>query len=122
MRVTGLADMARHDLAVESVFGPEYWAEDATWKYDVPGEEEGEEILWQNVVLAHPMIKKWDAISMATSEEHGVMTEKHINEMKALKKTCTEKAADIEEFRAQNEKREERDVMDKKGKDKSADW
>ncbi|KAK1778283.1 hypothetical protein QBC45DRAFT_353495 [Copromyces sp. CBS 386.78] len=96
-----LSAEAEKDLSVQSIYGKEYWDEDGTWRYEVPGEskemheryqhperhheqqhsqaeqpgkpeeaqagQEGEEeeeaeILFPDVALAHPLIKKWDQI------------------------------------------------------------
>lgn len=89
---------AEKDLSVQSIYGKEYWDEDGTWRYEVPGEsteqherqhekfqhgqhtqaqqlaqpedpeagqegdEEEAEILFPDIALAHPLIKKWDQI------------------------------------------------------------
>ncbi|KAK3497826.1 uncharacterized protein B0T23DRAFT_375226 [Neurospora hispaniola] len=99
-RVKRLLVEAEKDLSVHSIYGKEYWDEDGTWKFEVPGEteeqheryqhpereqpqqqerqrdqedmeEEGQkreekeaepEILFPDIALAHPLIKKWDQI------------------------------------------------------------
>lgn len=103
-RLKKLLAEAEKDLSVTSIYGKEYWDEDGTWRYEVPGEsremheryqhperehetqqqqypqgdqeddnkeedqkeeedgkEEGE-ILFPDVALAHPLIKKWNQI------------------------------------------------------------
>ncbi|KAK3355984.1 hypothetical protein B0H65DRAFT_453732 [Neurospora tetraspora] len=108
-KVKKLLAEAEKDLSVQSIYGKEYWDEDGTWRYEVPGEskaqheryqhpereqqqqdqqrqrdqedmtekegqeeeekeekeeeeEEEAEILFPDVALAHPLIKKWDQI------------------------------------------------------------
>ena len=114
-KLRSLLAEAEKDLAVTSIYGKEYWDEDGTWRYEVPGEskaqheryqhpelhqdhhhqgqqqrqgqtqagrqtgkaeeeeeaesgregdveEEEGEILFPDVALAHPLIKKWDRI------------------------------------------------------------
>lgn len=51
---------ARAELRLQSVFGPEYWHPDGTWRYEVAGGEEGEgEVLFSHVAEAHPLVRKW---------------------------------------------------------------
>lgn len=97
-KLRGLLAEAEKDLSVQSIYGKDYWDEDGTWRYEVPGEsssqkerhhyphheqqqaqdsppepkEAGEEqgkeedeeaeILFPDVALAHPLIKKWGQI------------------------------------------------------------
>ncbi|EGZ76400.1 hypothetical protein NEUTE2DRAFT_76796 [Neurospora tetrasperma FGSC 2509] len=81
-RVKRLLAEAEKDLSVHSIYGKEYWDEDGTWKFEVPGETEEQherdqkdmeeedqkkeqeeaEILFPDIALAHPLIKKWDQI------------------------------------------------------------
>lgn len=54
---------AREELAVERVFGREFWGEDGVWRYAVrkaggDGDEEGE-VTFQEVVEQHPLVKEW---------------------------------------------------------------
>lgn len=54
---------ARTELALRSVFAPEFWHEDGTWKYDVDekdAESEGA-VLFSHVAAAHPLVRKWTA-------------------------------------------------------------
>lgn len=46
---------------MESIFKEGVWKSDGTWAYSVPGEEE-DNVVWKEVVEAHPAIKKWEGI------------------------------------------------------------
>ncbi|KAI9677818.1 MAG: Essential protein Yae1, N terminal [Bathelium mastoideum] len=48
---------AQTELAVQSLFGLEYFGEEGTWMYEVP-DEEGE-ITFDEVVNAHPLVQRW---------------------------------------------------------------
>ena len=66
-RVSALRKAARADLAVERIFGREYWREDGTWGYQLPpgDDEQGEEVgvdSFRAVVRAHPLIRRWASI------------------------------------------------------------
>ena len=59
-RLRGLLGQARGEMALERIFGREWWTEDGVWGYHVPGEEG--EVTWRKVVDAHPVVRKWEAI------------------------------------------------------------
>jgi len=62
-RIRMLVDKAREELKTESVFETEYWGGDGIWKFEVEREdEEGQEVTFENVVNAHPLIRKWETI------------------------------------------------------------
>jgi Essential protein Yae1, N terminal len=48
---------ARRDLAREKIFGPDYWEEDGTWKYEVKGDSQ--HTIFTDVATAHPVIHRW---------------------------------------------------------------
>ena len=48
---------AREHLAVEKVFGREWWGEDGIWIYEVQGKQE--EVTFHEVADAHPLVKRW---------------------------------------------------------------
>lgn len=50
-----LVARARGELAADKVFGKEFWFEDGTWRFEVPGED----ILFADVAGAHPLVRKW---------------------------------------------------------------
>ncbi|CAF9903771.1 MAG: Essential protein Yae1, N terminal [Alectoria fallacina] len=52
-----LVKEARKDLAVEKIFGREWWREDGIWRYQVVGMEE--EVTFREVVDAHPLVRRW---------------------------------------------------------------
>lgn len=61
-RVEELFRKAKEELKTEKVFAREWWGEDGIWKFEVPGEEEGNEVLFPDVATAHPLLKKWEGI------------------------------------------------------------
>lgn len=63
---------AEEELKTESLFGIEYWGKDGIWKYEVPGEKEGREVLFPDVASAHPLIKKWEGVAAKYAEMYGV--------------------------------------------------
>ena len=48
---------AREQLAIEKIFGKEWWGEDGIWKYEVRGTEG--EVTFREVVDAHPLVRRW---------------------------------------------------------------
>lgn len=70
-RLTELLEQARKELSVQVVFGREYWEEDGTWKYEVPGAEEGG-VVFGDVAGAHPMVGKWEGVVRAEGGRWGV--------------------------------------------------
>lgn len=70
-RLTELLEQARKELSVQVVFGREYWEEDGTWKYEVPGGEEGG-VVFGDVAGAHPMVGKWEGVVRAEGGRFGV--------------------------------------------------
>lgn len=61
-RLEQLLAEARQELKTSNVFGTVWWDEDGTWKFPVPGEGEGKEVVFPDVAAAHPLVVKWDAI------------------------------------------------------------
>lgn len=61
-RVDGLLRTAKDELKLEDVFGREWWGEDGIWKFEVPGEGEGMDVVFTDVADAHPLIKKWEGL------------------------------------------------------------
>lgn len=53
-----LLKQARDDLSPPKIFSPEYWADDANWKFDVRAQDE-KEVVFSDVAKAHPLIRKW---------------------------------------------------------------
>lgn len=50
------------DLKTENVFGKDYWGEDGIWLWSVPGEEKGGDVVFEDVVGAHPLVDKWEKL------------------------------------------------------------
>lgn len=48
---------AREELAIEKIFGREWWGEDGIWRYEVVGKEG--EVTFREVVSAHPVVRRW---------------------------------------------------------------
>jgi hypothetical protein len=61
-RLEGLFTDAKDELSIKRVLGAEYWTDEGIWKYKVEGEEEGKEVVFPDVVRAHPLIGKWQGI------------------------------------------------------------
>jgi hypothetical protein len=53
---------AKEELGTRSVFGTEWWGEDGVWKFEVPGEGDGKEVLFPDVAGAHPLVVKWEKV------------------------------------------------------------
>ena len=70
-RVRALLLQARKELRVERIFEKEVWKEDGTWRYAVPGEEEGD-VTWKQVVEAHPALGKWEKVVAGEVKKAGV--------------------------------------------------
>ncbi len=58
-------------MGTRGIFAREYWGEDGVWIFDVP-EEEGKEITFEDVSKAHPLVKKWEAVTEADAARWGV--------------------------------------------------
>ncbi|KAM0282254.1 hypothetical protein ACHAQH_003118 [Verticillium albo-atrum] len=71
---------ARDELQIESLFGPDYWNTDGTWKYEVvadnasQGNQHGDDdgILFADVADAHPLIVKWTEVVEAAIAKWGI--------------------------------------------------
>ena len=75
-RLNHLFHDAKEELKAEEVFGKTWWGEDGIWKFDVPGEEAGaEEVVFQDVAAAHPLIRKWEGIADKEIEKWGLDVE-----------------------------------------------
>jgi hypothetical protein len=87
-RVGTLYEDAQRELNTQSVFGREWWGEDGIWKYDVPGEGEGKEVVFPDIAAAHPLLKKWeenvDAEVQRWGLDLGIMDHEHAEEDDAI--------------------------------------
>ncbi|KAF6837015.1 ABC1 domain containing protein [Colletotrichum plurivorum] len=67
---------AKTELKTDSIFSPDFWNTDGTWKFDVEkpqsGDEDGE-ILFSDVARAHPLIQKWTKAVDAEIERWGIV-------------------------------------------------
>ncbi|KAF7893963.1 hypothetical protein EAF00_007477 [Botryotinia globosa] len=61
-RLEELSNNAKSELKTENVFAREWWGEDGIWKFEVPGEKEGKDVVFPDVAAAHPLLKKWEEI------------------------------------------------------------
>jgi Essential protein Yae1, N terminal len=59
-RMEGLWGEAKRELSTQSIFGREWWGEDGVWRFEVPGEKNGQEVLFPDVAGAHPLVVKWE--------------------------------------------------------------
>ncbi|KUJ14483.1 uncharacterized protein LY89DRAFT_536659, partial [Mollisia scopiformis] len=62
-RVEVVSGEAKKELGTERVFAREWWGEDGVWRFEVPGEGEGIEVVFEDVAGAHPLVKKWEAVT-----------------------------------------------------------
>ncbi|KAF3313081.1 Essential protein Yae1, N terminal [Orbilia oligospora] len=63
-------ETAKQELALEKVFGKDYFGEDGVWKWTA--EEEDGEMTFDDIVLQHPLIVKWRDIVKKQAEELGL--------------------------------------------------
>jgi hypothetical protein len=56
------------ELAVETVYGKEWWDEGGVWKWEV----EGDAVSFDKVVDAFPLLKKWSERVQALAVERGL--------------------------------------------------
>ncbi|KAF8862490.1 hypothetical protein BDZ45DRAFT_573628, partial [Acephala macrosclerotiorum] len=71
-RVDSLFAEAQKELKTQSVFGRKYWGEDGIWIFEVPGDAEGKDVVFEDVARAHPFVKKWDGIVDAEVKRWGL--------------------------------------------------
>ncbi|KAK3330056.1 hypothetical protein B0H66DRAFT_542660 [Apodospora peruviana] len=86
-RLQDLLNAATAELSVRSIFSPEYWADDGTWKYhiDVPSPTESGVVLkkeedpkaadltFSHVAAAHPLLKRWTTIIHTETDRYGLV-------------------------------------------------
>ncbi|KAK6502198.1 hypothetical protein TWF506_002786 [Arthrobotrys conoides] len=63
-------ETAKQELALEKVFGRDYFGEDGVWKW--AAEEEDGEMTFDDIILQHPLIVKWGDIVNKQAEELGL--------------------------------------------------
>ncbi|KAG4033173.1 hypothetical protein MFRU_005g01870 [Monilinia fructicola] len=61
-RLEELLKNAKEELKTEKVFAREWWGEDGIWKFEVPEEKDGKDVVFPDVAAAHPLLKKWHSI------------------------------------------------------------
>jgi len=72
-RLEKLVREAREELKTQSVFGRQWWGDDGIWAFEVPGEkEEGREVLFPDVAVAHPLVVKWQGVLDKEVERWGL--------------------------------------------------
>ena len=69
-RMSTLLKEAREDLSVEKLFARGVWGEDGVWAYEVAGKEE--EVTFEEVADAHPVLRKWNWRAKGEMERFGV--------------------------------------------------
>ena len=69
-RLNTMLREAREDLSVGKVFGRGVWGKDGVWAYEVASKEE--EVTFEEVVNAHPVLKEWNARVKEEMERLGV--------------------------------------------------
>lgn len=60
-RLEALWKLAVEELGTKGIFATEYWDGDGIWKFVVQGDESGE-VVFPDIVGAHPMVKKWQTL------------------------------------------------------------
>ena len=71
-KIGKLLKQAREELAIERIFGAEWWGEGG-WRYEVVGEGKGEgEVTWKEVVDQHPVVREWERRVGEEVERRGV--------------------------------------------------
>jgi hypothetical protein len=71
-RLEGLFEDAKRELGTQSVFAREWWGEDGIWTFEVPGEGEGKEVVFEDIARAHPLVKKWLVVVDGEVERWGL--------------------------------------------------
>jgi hypothetical protein len=74
-RLRRLRKEVRAELSIERVFAKEWWGEDGVWRYNVAvGEAEADEaeVTFQDVVAAHPLLRKWTEVLEKEARKWGV--------------------------------------------------
>ncbi|KAL2043059.1 hypothetical protein N7G274_004118 [Stereocaulon virgatum] len=71
-RMGQLLGEARQELAVEGIFGSEWWGEDGVWRYEVKAEEPGGNVTFREVVLQHPVVRRWEGVVRVEVERAGI--------------------------------------------------
>ncbi|KAE8444818.1 hypothetical protein EG329_014172 [Mollisiaceae sp. DMI_Dod_QoI] len=71
-RLEALFKEAQKELATQNVFGREWWGEDGIWIFEVPGEGEEKDVVFEDVAAAHPLVAKWEAVVDAEVKTWGL--------------------------------------------------
>lgn len=88
-RLTKLLAEAKTELALEKVFGKDWWGEDGTWKFAVEpasaaggsdkghqnidhNDDEGEEVTFVDVADQHPLLARWSLVIRAEMHRMGI--------------------------------------------------
>ena len=78
-KVERLLGEAEVELGMERLFGREWFGEDGVWRYDVPvpGQdgEGGEEVTFEKVAEAHPVVVRWRWKVLELAAEVGLRVE-----------------------------------------------
>lgn len=70
---------AQAELRIEVLLGKDWFGEDGIWKYEVPGEEK-EDVTFEVVAEAHPVVRKWRERTMELSQKVGLRMEEVLEE------------------------------------------
>ncbi|KJX98251.1 hypothetical protein TI39_contig424g00006 [Zymoseptoria brevis] len=70
-----MLEQAKKDMKLEEVLGSKWIGEDGIWLFDVPGQDEEEElsVTFKDVAAAHPVLKMWKAKVLGLAHMHGVL-------------------------------------------------
>ncbi len=72
VRMEGLYTAAQGELDTRGIFGREWFGEDGIWKFDVPGEAEGKEVVFDDIAAAHPLVQRWEKVLQEEIERWGL--------------------------------------------------
>ncbi|SMY29852.1 unnamed protein product [Zymoseptoria tritici ST99CH_1A5] len=69
-----MLEQAKKDMKLEEVLGSKWIGEDGIWLFDVPGQDEEEElsVTFKDVAAAHPVLKMWKVKVLRLAHRHGV--------------------------------------------------
>ncbi|MCJ1396650.1 hypothetical protein MMC18_009542 [Xylographa bjoerkii] len=86
-RIAHLRRRAAVELDLQRVFGKEFWGDEGLWRWAVPAvtgggaghgldggqvEREGDEVTFEEVAAAHPLVRKWRGVVEEVMREWGV--------------------------------------------------
>ena len=76
---------AQGELSVQSLFGKEYFGSDGIWTYQVPGQDHEENVTFEEVSDAHPLLSKWNTVVSELALDIGLQlhSDGHVSRLEA---------------------------------------